>query len=210
MRIPKISLKSYLFFIGILALILSVVSVTNAWLYQNKQRTHNIETSNFTFAADVFFLQADNSHTAAAAYKDAATGYYLLNISDPNALNYAGKLNINVRYKGLTKAYMRVYIGDMWIVNNKSILKMDTDFNASALWLDNRIYDNYYYYVGGTGSERGMVYSDTADQEKTFSFVSGIRNMAKISNASLYVEIRAEAVQINRINAFWGITSIPE
>ena len=79
-----------------------------------------------------------------------------------------------------------------------------------GLWVDNRVYDNMYYYVGGNTDEKGIVYNDTPDQVKTIQLFRGIQDFAPISNGSLYLEIRAEAVQINRINAFWGMTQLPQ
>lgn len=71
--------------------------------------------------ADIFYQQAGGEQVPASNYVDPDTGYFIANISDPSALNYAGKLTINIRYKGVTKSYLRVYIGDMWLVNGSSI-----------------------------------------------------------------------------------------
>ena len=188
------------------------ITASYAWIFQNKTREYNLQTSNFIIETDVFFLQNDEQQISASSYKDTATGYYIVNISDPSALNYAGKLNINIRYKGVTKAYLRVYVGDMWLVNGEAINKENTEYITPTYWLENRIYDNYYYYSGYADEneqERGVVYCDAINDERIIPFISGIHNMAGIYNGELYLEIKAEAVQINRISSFWGMDSIP-
>lgn len=205
-----LNIQGYLMMLCAVFVAFSLLTATLAWLFQDRERQHTFSTTNFTFSADVYFLQSDNSHVSAQAYKDAQTGYYLVNISSASAINYAPKLHIDVKYKGLTRSYIRVYVNDMWLVSNKSIFKMDTVFNlAAGLWNDNRIYDKYYYYIGGTTEERGMVYSSTVNEEKTIGFISGIQDFARINNGTLYLEVRAEAVQINRMQAFWGRTQLP-
>lgn len=86
---------------------------------------------------------------------------------------------------------------------------MDTAYITTPYWLDNRIYDNFYYYTGGS-EERGLVYGNDLNEEITLNFVSGIENMAPITGGELLLEIKAEAVQLNRIEAFWGIDQIPQ
>lgn len=205
------SKKRYLLILCAVVLILSLVTVSFAWLLQLRQRSHTITTSNFTLITDVYFLQNDGiTREPGSLHKDPLTGYYIVDLSNPSALNYGNKLKVDIKYKGVTASYLRVYVGDMWLVNNKSIFKQDTVFlTPTGNWLDNRIFDKYYYYVGGIPEEKGMIYSPSDNQEVTYSFITGIEDFARINSGILYLEIRADAVQINRMEAFWGISQLP-
>ena len=118
--------RSILLIIAVVAVIASLVTVSSAWLFKNVQRQHNLLATNFILTTDVYYLQSDNSHVAGSSFKDAQTGYYLVDISNSSASNYATKLCVDIKYKGITKSYLRVLVNDMWLSSSSnSIFKMN-------------------------------------------------------------------------------------
>jgi len=213
----KLSARSYLLFFSALVLVLSIIIGTFSWLSKITERPHLLGVTSVTVSPSVFFLQSDNTAISAEAFRD--NGYYKLNLDNPAAVNYAPKLRIDIRYKGTTHSYVRIFISDMTIVKtpvgNTSkvdetvILKEETKYNFNERWFDNRIYDRYFYYNFGSAANRGHMFGESLTQEYSFNFITGITDFAPLEDGELYIEIRVESVQINRIEAFWGIPAIP-
>ena len=195
--------------------VLSLAGGTYAWLQQVRSKQLQLNATNTFLTTDVFFLQDNGSRVPVP--RDS-NGYYIASQEDENDADYVGRLNVTLKFKGTTKSYLRVYIGDMWLndVNvggdtfeETAYLKEDTKFITLSSWLDNRWYDKYYYFAGDYGFGRGVVYNLSLNDEITFELVKGIDDVVPLENGKVYFEIRAEAVQFNRIEAFWGITDIP-
>lgn len=222
--------RNYLLYACCMLVLISLVSFTYAWLFQDKTREYDLTTTNVALKTNVYFAQSDGTTVSAAAYKDAQTGYYALNITDPTALNYAPKLRVDLTYQGVTHSFLRVLVSDMWYVKNTAssgtssgtssalqassgytaIFKADTVFlTPQGQWMDNRIYDDCYYYMSGTGNDKGIVYGKTPDQVQTIPFITGIQDFARIANGKLYIQIRGESVQVNRLAAFWNTSALP-
>ena len=160
-QLKAVGVRSILLILCSVIVILSLITSSSAWLFKNVQRTHNLVTSNSILTTEVYFLQSDNSRVAGSAYKDPQTGYYIVDLSNPAASNYATKLCVDIQYQGVTRSYVRVLVDDMWLASGSSIFKLDTVFNTSpGLWFDNRVYDSMYYYEGGSAGQIGMVYNN--------------------------------------------------
>ena len=209
------SIKPFAVVLAFFIILLSLTYDTFAWLSVFKTKTHNIISSNFVVQPDVYFLQS-NGNKVAASRDDK--GFYIVNISNSSAVDFISKLRVDIRYRGVTKSYLRVYFSDMWYtkidtpygIEDTVFLKEGTRYRSNAAdWYDNRYFDRCFYYSGGTMSEKGMVYSANIGAEVILPFITGVDEVSTIEDGVLKLEVQAEAVQFNRIEAFWGITELP-
>ena len=205
-----------LFAVAAAAAVLLLAVNSYAWLEQTKQRIHRLTASNVTAVPVVYFHQ-DNGLNVLAS-RDI-NGYYIINLNDRMSENYIGRMRIDIMYTGSTKSYMRIYMSDMWYtevdtqtgMEETVFLKENTDMvYSSAQWLDNRIYDKYFYYVSGVGNNRGIINNTSVDTgARLINFISGINNLSQINRGMALIEIRVEVVQFNRIEAFWNMSTVP-
>lgn len=180
------------------------------WFTQDQDRELNILSTNVVVHPIVYFVQDDDSEVDGKLYRD--NGYYVINVSDPSAPNHITKLKIDIEYTGTTHSYMRVYIADMLFVTrendnvteNITVLKEDLVYNVDAsAWNDCRVLDSFFYYRKNSGLGKGVVTSGGASAT-TVPFISGvISEIAAGDSSHLYLEVRVDTVQINRIDAFW-------
>ena len=200
-----------------LLLVLVLVTVTVAVFTQNKLKDQGIYSTNLIVNPHVFFLQDNGSEIPGTDFQD--NGYYIADVSDPSSPNYITKLRVNVRLKGSSKAYMRIYMQDMWITNQDEagltipdtvMYRENTDYKfSSSEWLDNRLFDNYFYYNETTRYGRGII-QNTGDTVYSFPFILGLNeDVSPIDGGRIYFEVRAETVQFNRLNEIWGVSDLP-
>ena len=200
-------------------LALPLLSSTYAWLFITKERPHDIVATNLIVHPEVYFTTPDNVSTISAdPYMD--NGYYVVNLSDPMAPNYVSRLHVTINVTGTTRCYLRVYVADMWVANeddgNGNIVKTvflqeNTNFQHPInMWLDNRLYDTYYYYNYNNPTYGRGVVANPTEANLPIPFITGLsEEIGIIDNSELYLEIRAEVVQYNRLEAFWNMTAIP-
>lgn len=196
-------------------LVASILIASFAWLEEYVDKSHYFVTTSVTVNPHIFFTQTGGYTVEGSKYQD--NGYYVVNLDDPSAENYAAKMQIRINFKGVTYSYLRVYLGEMWLVSDSLVgnsedvvfLKPETDFGFTANWFDNRYYDNFIYYRGNSDAGIGVVYGSNENETRTLEMITGIRSFEKVEGGKLYMEIRVEAVQINRLYAFWGMNKLP-
>jgi len=201
-------------------------SLTYSWLTKTIDGPHSIHATNITAKPHVFFHQTNGTDIPASI--DPVTNRYIINISDRSSPTFIEKLRINIELEGRTSAYLRIFLSDMWFrtfddgFGNETrtiFIREDTKLLYNHLqWLDNRLYDNYFYYIYNSNTmsqpkypqvNRGLIVPTLEKQGITF--ISGIDgSVAEIKDGELHLEIRVEVVQFNRMEAFWGMTELPE
>lgn len=195
-----------------------MTTITYAWLQQDQESRHTLVTSSVTIAPAVSFVKAGVPE-GVAGESFMYNGYYIVDLNNPAADNYYTKLRVKIQFKGVTKSYIRVHLADMGVVEtyedsskvNNIYLKENTEFNMDhTRWVDNRIYDDYYYYIHDMGYGRGIFRTETELYETELDFISGISGISDVENGKMYLDIQAEAVQFNRIETFWGMNDLSE
>lgn len=201
--------------IAALLMLLTFLVATAAWLSLEKGRPHVLSATGTTVWVDGYFMN-DGVKVAGSNYQE--NGCYLLDISNPAAPNYVKKFRADIYASGTTRSYLRVYVADMVIYpqeNDEGTL-VDTSILREALiyalpantWYDNRNFDSRYYYVADGLPGRGILTPSTS--EVKFPLITGIASdIASVAGGKIYVDIRAETVQFNRIEAFWGMVTLP-
>jgi len=195
----------------------ALVLNTLAWLRKDFRRPHSLRTTSVEIHPDVYFLKSDGTRIPGSTYRESDTTYYKINLDDPRADNYLSKLRVDIRYMGMTYSYVRVYIAEMGVIVGYDsnthetyetiYIKEETDYTFNSNWLDNRLYDKYVYFTANNAEAgKGAMNSLTENAFRTFNFITGVNNVLAVDDGAMYLAIRAEAVQINRLEAFWGIT----
>ena len=189
-----------------------IITVTWAWLADRRTQGHDFLATTIIVEPIAYFVGSSENELM------DENGYFSAVLDDPNAPNYAGKLKMSIKIKGVVKSYIRVHISDMWVTVEESaggdktetVIFRENDGETGITfendWLDNRIYDNYVYYTGGNG---GVVHGalDNDDHELIIPFIADIGTFYNYPNGKVYFSIRAEVVQFNRIEQFWGVSS---
>ena len=208
-------------------LILSLyVSPTLSWLLHTITGPHSLNSTTLTLHTDVYFVQPDNSRLDGTDF--LFQQYYLVDIEDEDAPNYLKKLRVDLKITGTTKAYIRVFTNDMWLTSvddglgnliKTVFIKDSIMFNhPENCWTDNRLYDSYFYYTyentalynAARPSMNVGLYANPDETETVLPFITGINeDVGEIASGELHLEIRAEIIQFNRIEAFWNITELP-
>ncbi len=205
--------------IAIIAVIVLVGS-TVAWLTIGEaivNRTYNL--SNFDAYAEVYF---DGGTNPPETYRNT-DGSVSVDLTNPLAENYIGKIRVDVYYKGRGAAYVRLKTIQQWQENSpgNKILQADnaipytiakpylpTDTGNQAKWFDNRA-DDYCFYYATRLTALNTGFTSAADA-KVITGVDITRlNAIKPDNATLKIGFTLEAVQVNRYPQFWGLESLP-
>jgi len=207
--------KAALIAAAVIAAVITVTTITYAWLQQTVFRDHQIVTTSIQADPRVYFLQNDGI-TEIEAQRDS-NGYYIADLSNASSPTYAGKLKIDIEFKGVTHSYIRVFVTEMLFekeytpsgLKESVFFREDLEFKTTSDWLDNRLYDTFYYYQASSGDGRGIIFNDDEAITKPVPFIEGIKDISVIENGEMRIEICVDTVQFNRINAFWNMSNIP-
>lgn len=187
------------------------------------QRTHDITVSNFFAEGEVGFF--DGSKIQAA--QKNASGLIAVNLSNPDATNYLGKLRVNVKFRGRSPAYIRVRVFEQWMDTTTDVIQAGssntpylhdpsapkyilTNNEDADAWYDNRAIDLYYYYAKAFTAATSTT---SGDEFVVIPLIIGVDSNfldgQLRSPNSLSISVVIEAVQPNRYKAFWNIGRLP-
>lgn len=192
------------------AAVILVVSATLAWYFVSSGGDRNIDVGNFDANA-VISLEGGNINS----YKNA-DGTINVNLTNPNAGNYIGKLRVNAQLTGVGSAYMRLKLVHEFKKDGlviQSNVKMpyvfdeyDTESGGNqAKWFDNRNEDFCLYYA--------TEISGNDHSTQTVNIINGFDaskfDSAAYINVTLSLAVELQAIQINRYDVFWNLEKLP-
>lgn len=191
----------------LLALILAIAGITVAWLTAGDAVLDRLyRLSNFDAYAEVYFEGGTNPP---ATFRNA-DGSLNVDIDNPAAENYIGKLRADAYYKGRGAAYMRLKTVQQWTDASGTVLQADVriPYALGTTWFDNRGNDQALYYAD---RYRG---TDNSTYDTIPIIIAGFDQVAFAATrpqgtVTLRLSFEFEAVQVNRYPQFWGIDSLP-
>lgn len=194
--------------------VLSNVIISWAWLTFVGGGAFEPQYSNYTVSSTVFF-----GSTSSDAFTNADNRLISVDVTDKDAVNYIENMKIDVSYQGKSMAYLRVKLTDEWTAedpdfpDNRQVLSNTAQIRYDVQdpnWIDMRKIDGYFYYalpLGGKTDDLGVV-DDTA---VVLTLLDGIVPGMYIPDQEytsldlqMRLSVKVEAVQVNRIKAFWG------
>ncbi len=210
---------------AVVALVICALAViytaTTAWLTGEPLNPIRFTTlQDFDYKMNVYFLQ-DNGDKVYVIRDSVDQGVYasssgaiLLDYSDSSAENYAGRLRAEIKQIGNGVAFSRVRISHELLYTpsegaDPTRLQGDPNLpytiNAGE-FSDNRMSDGYLYHKGILDEGDGYIEVIQGFDGANFD-TSGIS--ALNGTVELSVNITVDAVQFNRYQQFWGMSSRP-
>lgn len=183
-----------------LVAVIAIVSSTFAWYSSTNSMTQLASIGNFQTYVNVYFENESGNVTATTD----ADGFYVLS-TDPQDVNYIGKLKVNVVHKGYLNAYVRVKMNVQWTMPDGTVIQnVLLPFTFAEKWYDNRANDYCVYYTEDTGlfANHDKSIIESFDGEKFAA-----ETLSEVAVPKL--AITAESVQINRYPQFWGMETLP-
>ena len=190
-----------------MVVVVLLVGFTLAWLTVGDAITDRIYSlSNFDAYSEVYF---DGAAEPLQDYRNA-DGSLNVDIDNPSAENYIGKLRADAYYKGRGAAYMRLKTVQQWTDASGTVLQADVGipYALGTTWFDNRGNDQALYYADRYSGANNTTY-DTIP-----IIIAGFDQTAFAATrpqgtVTLRLSFEFEAVQVNRYPQFWGIDSLP-
>jgi hypothetical protein len=213
---------------------LLIVSTTLAIYTGQLNKNLTIRVSNISAQADIYFVQDNSSIVRPIPYAYNGIvddrGMVYVDVRDPEASNYIGRLKIDILYKGIVPGYVRLKFIEEW--HRVTITNVGTDEDPTYVqtetiareftppylinatnWHDHRLYDQYFYY-------KLPIQSSTTQSASTFYFINGfvdddiypIEDIITPKTTRYYylrIGIIVEAVQQSRYQQIWGIDDLP-
>jgi hypothetical protein len=159
----------------LLVAFLLVISTTLAIFTGEANKNLTIQVSNIYVQSDVYFVQDNLSlYRPQLGTGVDERGMIYVDVRDPNANNYIGRLKINIQYKGIVEGYVRIKFVEEWhrttttnvgtleepsyVVTNAIIRNVIPPYSMNLAdpqgdppdlfgWYDNLILDDYWYYT---------------------------------------------------------------
>ncbi len=197
-----------------------IYTATTAWLTGEPLNPIRFTTlQDFDYKMNVYFLQDDGTKTYViqdsvdkGVYSSSA-GAIKLDYTDSSAPNYVGKLRAEIKQLGDGVAFSRVKVSHEWLYTplDGDETRLQGDVNLPYTinideFADNRMSDGYIYHKGiieeGDGYIEVIQGFDGANFDA--SAISALSGTVELS-----VNITVDAVQFNRYQQFWGMTSRP-
>ncbi len=212
--------------------------VTYAWLTSNNSHQINIKLGEFeaSIVATINDEQVTTDPTYEELFRlNGATKELVVEKEDTNK-NYLEDLSVNIELRNDIPAYLRVKISDEWVVkriigsteyeeiiaheNGKANVSGNVEGNEDLKRIADAIcpfnLDTKWFFDEKTGY---IYYQDLLDKNLDNMTIPLILNKGytyNIRSNDIYSEtcevtlnIKVEMVQANRIEAFWGIDTIP-
>lgn len=184
-----------------------------------------IGVSNFDIAGYAFFVDPLGNETNVFTEGYFQNGYIVCNYTDPAAVNNISKLRLNINYRGYSPAYIRVQFIEQFTNSKGEIVAINQiKFDLADTWYDNRS-DDLCFYSDMLWYSAEKDIEVTVDGKKvakvfTVPVILGVTgwvdaattidpDLADNTDLTLQISIIIEAVQPNRIEAYWGISDIP-
>ena len=196
-----------------------IYSATTAWLTGEPLNPIRFTTlEDFEYSMNVYFLQDDGSKTYVVqdfkAGDASSVGAISLDFSDASAENYISKLRVEVKQYGDGVAFSRVKISHEYLYTAPGATEPTRLQGVSYLpytintdeYMDQRDSDGYIYHIGVMSENDGYLVVVNGFDSANFdaSSISGLSGTVELS-----LNVSVDAVQFNRYQQFWGISSRP-
>ena len=120
-------------------------------------------------------------------------------------------LTLDITYTGNAKANVRFKVIEEWIYEDSGDETVLSIPNAKHILndriADNRSIDGYCYFTD-------VLQNESASESKTYEVIKGVVlpqiNASETFPTAVKLTIYVDAVQSNRANKIWGISSIPQ
>lgn len=184
--------------------VIAIVGGSLAWFVSSSSLSQKLSISGFNVAADIYFKDGDEK-TSASKYRDS-DGLYLLSL-DKEAVNYIGKLRVDVGHSG-ARSCVRVKMSHEWMLPDNTVTDnvVSVPYKFNSQWYDNRESDYCIYYRGADNS--GKADFESCPLIVGFDDVQFGKNGLN-SDAKVKLMIQVDAVQVNRYPQMWNIDKLP-
>lgn len=198
--------------LAVVALVICALAVvycaTTAWLTGEPLNPLRLTTlQDFDYDMKVYFEGADSAVVDTANGVNP-TGAITVDYTDPSAENYVGKLRVEIKQNGNGVAFARVRVSHEWLTSSGDRLQGDAYLPYtvnSEDFADNRNSDGYIYHDGAMEANGDYVTVINGFDSASFDASA----VSSIGNVTLSVNVSVDAVQFNRYQQIWGISSRP-
>jgi hypothetical protein len=195
--------------LAVVALVVCALAVvycaTTAWLTGEPLNPIRFTTlEDFKYEMDVYFLQEDGSRVDV----NAGSGAVSVDYKNPSAQNYISKLRVDVKQVGYGVAFSRVRVSHEWLDASGNRLQGDAYLPYTvntAQFTDNRNTDGYIYYNGALAPSEN--YTSVINGFDAASFDPSA--VSAMQGVTLSINVSVDAVQFNRYQQIWGMSSRP-
>lgn len=209
---------------AVVALVICAVAViytaTTAWLTGEPLNPIRFTTlEDFDYKMNVYFLQDDGTkifvieESEDKGFYTSSSGAIELDYTDSSALNYVGKLRAEIKQFGNGVAFSRVRVSHEWLYTptGGEETRLQGDVNLPYIintdeFADSRMSDGYLYHKGILDEGDGYIEVVQGFDGANFD-ASAISSLS--GTVELSLNITVDAVQFNRYQQFWGMTSRP-
>ncbi len=198
-----------------------VYTATTAWLTGEPLNPIRFTTlEDFDYKMNVYFLQDDG--TKVDLIKDSvdqgnytsSSGAIKLDYTDSSAPNYVSRLRAEIKQIGGGVAFLRVKVSHEWLYTQSAgaeSTRLQGEANLpytlnTSEFADKRMTDGYIYHEGILDESDGYVEVINGFDAANFD-ASAITALS--GTVELSVNITVDAVQFNRYQQFWGMSTRP-
>ncbi|MBQ3498379.1 MAG: hypothetical protein IJA87_04535 [Clostridia bacterium] len=210
---------------AVVALVICALAViytaTTAWLTGEPLNPIRFTTlEDFDYKMNVYFLQDDGTKIYVIQDSEdkgvytSLSGAIELNYSDSAAPNYVSRLRAEIKQLGNGVAFSRVRVSHEWLYipsGSTEETRLQGDVNLPYTinndeFADSRMTDGYLYHKGILDEGDGYIEVINGFDVANFD-ASAITALS--GSVELSVNVTVDAVQFNRYQQFWGMTSRP-
>lgn len=187
--------------------VLVPVGVSYGWFSGDDRTKNPVETGTVGLVVSVSF-------GATAAVPDAG-GLIAVNVTDPASTQRPEALTVTVTVDAHIDCVLRVKVQNLWVHTTGSgsnqvvtYPRLDTmKFDNGPDFVNNVAVDGSYYFY------RAASHTVTAGTSSTLTVLSGVTEAQKTvvyePGTTLYLAVKAEAVQANRWRELWNLDALP-
>ncbi len=194
--------------LAVVALVVCALAVvycaTTAWLTGEPLNPIRFTTlEDFKYEMNVYFLQDDGTKVEVNSGSAISVNY-----ADATAQNHISKLRVDIKQIGDGVAFSRVRVSHEWLTSTNERLQGDAYLPYTVNtddFADGRNADGYIYHKGALNESDGFVTVINGFDSASFD-PSAVSSM---DGVTLSVNVSVDAVQFNRYQQIWGISSRP-
>lgn len=179
------------------------------WFEHRTETDKDVPVTGFDVTTTCAFEQDDGTKTP-------VTMPISINLIDPTATNYLGRLRVSVTVTGNFDAMLRVHFVHLWAQGGTSPSRANVNFAFdSNNFINNTSVDSCYYYcdkatyasLETAGEDTARAYTLKEGDTRTFDLITGLdQATAYENNLELTLIVQSDLVQANRVTQGWDTT----